>query len=55
MTSTYVLLGDLDNGVGYDVQMRTVTTADGAWSGTSTGTPQIPGAMITSVVAGDGR
>ena len=49
----YVLLG-LDNGVGYDVQMRTVTTADGAWSGTSTGTPQIPGAMITSVVAGDG-
>ena len=48
----YVLLG-LDNGVGYEVQMRAVTTADGAWSSTSTGTPRIPGAMITSVVAGD--
>ena len=46
-------LGDLDNGVGYDVQMRTVTTTDGAWSGTSTGTPQIPGPAITSVITGD--
>ena len=50
---TYTLDG-LDNGVGYDVQLRTVTTTDGAWSGTSTGTPQIPGPVITSVVAGDG-
>ena len=47
-------LSGLDNGVGYDVQMRTVTTTDGAWSGTSTGTPQIPGPAITSVVTGDG-
>ena len=47
-------LGGLDNGVGYDVQMRTVTTTDGAWSGTSTGTPQIPGPAITSVITGDG-
>ena len=48
------VLGGLDNGVGYDVQLRTVTTADGAWSGTSTGTPRIPGPTITSVVVGDG-
>ena len=47
-------LGGLDNGVGYDVQMRTVTTTDSAWSGTSTGTPQIPAPTITTVVAGDG-
>ena len=46
-------LGGLDNGVGYDVQMRTVTTNDGAWSGTSTGTPRIPGPAITSVITGD--
>ena len=46
-------LGGLDNGVGYDVQMRTVTTTDSAWSGTSTGTPQIPGPAITSVITGD--
>ena len=50
---TYTL-GGLDNGVGYDVQLRTVTTTDGAWSGTSTGTPRIPGPVITSVVTGDG-
>ena len=50
---TYTLEG-LDNGVGYDVQMRTVTTTDGAWSAASTGTPQIPGPTITSVVAGAG-
>ena len=37
----YMLEG-LDNGVGYDLQMRTVTTDDGPWSATSTGTPQIP-------------
>ena len=49
---TYTLSG-LENGVGYDVQLRTVTTTDGAWSGTSTGTPQIPGPVITSVVVGD--
>ena len=36
-------LEGLDNGVGYDVQMRTVTTTDGTWSSTSTGTPGIPG------------
>ena len=47
-------LDGLDNGSGHDVQMRTVTTTDGAWSGTSTGTPQIPGPAITSVVIGDG-
>ena len=49
----YTLSG-LENGVGYDVQLRTVTTANGAWSGTSTGTPQIPGPVITPVVVGDG-
>ena len=47
-------LGGLDNGVGYDVQMRTVTSTDGAWSGTSTGTPRIPSPAITSVITGDG-
>ena len=52
-TLIYTLTG-LDNGVGYDVQLRTVTTSDGAWSGTSTGTPQIPGPVVTDVTAGDG-
>ena len=47
-------LGGLDNVVGYDVQMRTVTSTDGAWSGTSTGTPRIPSPAITSVITGDG-
>ena len=47
-------LGDLDNGVGYDVQMRAVTTGDGQWSSTSTGTPRIPGPVIDAVIAGDG-
>ena len=46
-------LGGLDNGVGYDVQMRTVTTTDGQWSATSTGTPRIPSSNITSVFSGD--
>ncbi len=50
---TYTL-ADLQNAVGYDVQLRTVTTTDGAWSGTSTGTPQITGPRITSVAVGDG-
>ena len=44
----------LDNGTQYDLQMRTVTTTDGAWSGTSTGTPQIPGPVLTALTAGDG-
>ena len=47
-------LTDLDNGVGYDVQMRAVTTVDGQWSSTSTGTPRIPGPVIDAVIAGDG-
>ena len=47
-------LEDLDNGAGYDVQMRAVTTADGLWSATSTGTPRIPGPVIDAVIAGDG-
>ena len=50
---TYTL-ADLQNAVGYDVQLRTVTTTDGAWSGTSAGTPQITGPRITSVAVGDG-
>ena len=48
------VLGDLDNGVGYDVQVRTVTSVDGVWSATSVGTPRIPGPVIGSVVVGDG-
>ena len=52
-TLIYSLTG-LDNGTQYDVQMRTVTTTDGAWSGTSTGTPRIPGPVVTDVTAGDG-
>ena len=36
----YVLSG-LTNGTGYDVQVRTVTATDGAWSGTATGMPQM--------------
>ena len=47
-------LDGLDNLVGYDVQMRTVTTTDGAWSSTSTGTPGIPGPVIDTIIAGDG-
>ena len=47
-------LGGLDNGVGYDVQLRTVTTTDGSWSSTSTGTPRIPGPVIDPIIAGDG-
>ena len=50
---TYPIEG-LDNGVGYDVQMRTVTTLDGAWSATATGTPRIPGPTIDAVLAGEG-
>ena len=50
---TYTLAG-LQNAVGYDVQLRTVTTTDGAWSATSTGTPQIPGPVLTAVTTGDG-
>ena len=34
--------------------MRTVTTVDGQWSSTSTGTPRIPGPVIDAVIAGDG-
>ena len=37
-TRRYVLDG-LDNDTGYDVQVRAVTTGDGPWSPTSTGTP----------------
>ena len=33
------VLGGLTNGTGYDVQMRTVTSTNGTWSGTSVGTP----------------
>ncbi len=50
---TYTL-ADLDNGVGYDVQMRAVTISDGQWSSTSTGTPVIPGPVIDTITAGDG-
>ena len=42
---TYTL-EDLDNGVGYDVQMRAVTTTDGAWSATATGTPADHGGTL---------
>ena len=34
--------------------MRTVTTMDGAWSSTSTATPQIPAPVIGAVTSGDG-
>ena len=43
----------LDNGVVYDIQMRTVTTQDGAWSATTTATPRIPGPAIDAVLAGE--
>ena len=43
----------LDNGVVYDIQMRTVTTQDGAWSATTTATPLIPGPAIDAVLAGE--
>ena len=46
-------IAGLDNGVGYDVQMRTVTTQDGAWSATTTATPLIPGPAIDAVLAGE--
>ena len=37
---------DLDNGVGYDVQMRAVAATDGAWSATATGTPADHGGTL---------
>ena len=45
----YTVLG-LVNGVGYDIQIRAVTDADGAWSATSTGTPA---AAAPTLVVGD--
>ena len=47
-------LDGLDNLVLYDVQVRAVTTTDGIWSGTSTGTPRIPAPTIATVSVGDG-
>ena len=47
---TYTL-EDLDNGVGYDVQMRAVTTTDGAWSATATGTPADHGGTLQTATA----
>ena len=41
----------LHNGRSYDVQVRAVTTADGAWSPTSTGTPADPGPSIETAAA----
>ena len=34
-----VVLGGLTNATGYDVQVRAVSTSDGVWSATATGTP----------------
>ena len=47
-------LDGLDNLVLYDVQVRAVTTTDGIWSGTPTGTPRIPAPTIATVSVGDG-
>ncbi len=47
----HYLLDGLSNGVGYDVQVRAVTTADGAWSATSVGTPADPGSTRATAAA----
>ena len=47
MTRRHLLTG-LDNGTGYDVQVRAVTSGDGGWSATSTGTPTEPGATLST-------
>ena len=46
----YLLTG-LDNGKSYDVQVRAVTTVDGPWSVTATGTPSEPGDSRSSAVS----
>ena len=44
----YVLTG-LANGIGYDVQVRAVTTVDGGWSVTAVGTPTEPSSTQTAI------
>ena len=45
--SSRVVLGGLTNGTGYDVQVRAVSTSDGVWSATATGTPAEHGGTRT--------
>ena len=42
------LLTGLDNDTSYDVQVRAVTSGEGGWSATSTGTPTEPGATLST-------
>ncbi len=49
---TYSLSG-ITTLASYDLQVRAVTTSDGPWSSTRTGTPQIPAPVITSINTGD--
>ena len=48
----YTITG-LVNGTGYDVQARAVTTVDGTWSSTVTGTPRVEAPSSVAVTAGD--
>ena len=48
----YTITG-LTGGVGYDVQVRAVTTGDGEWSATATRTPTLGAPTISSILAGD--
>ena len=49
-TRRHFLTG-LDNDTGYDVQVRAVTSGEGGWSATSTGTPTEPGSTLSTATA----
>ncbi len=47
----HVIVTGLTNDTSYDMQVRAVTTSDGDWSATSTGTPTEPGSFRVSATA----
>ncbi|WP_420443644.1 cadherin domain-containing protein [Candidatus Poriferisodalis sp.] len=49
--SLRVIVSPLTNGTSYDVQARAVTSSDGNWSATSTGTPREPGSTRSTATA----
>ena len=49
--SLRVIVTPLTNGTAYDVQVRTVTSSDGSWTATSTGTPKEPGSSRGTATA----
>ncbi len=49
--SLRVIVSPLTNGTTYDVQVRAVTSSNGSWSATSTGTPAEPGSSRATATA----